>query len=122
DEWSATLDDLGRICLQGGNAVFSFDERWLVLHHYVTADDAGELGFDGADDPEFSEYAELGAANLYLVDLRSGAVRRITDMLPGQYALFPNFRSDGWIYFVVRTLDGEEFFAASDAALIFEDE
>jgi hypothetical protein len=34
-----------------------------------------------------------------LVDLRTGAVQRLTTMHPGQYALFPHFRSDGWIYF-----------------------
>jgi hypothetical protein len=39
---------------------------------------------------------------------------------PGQYALFPHFRSDGWIYFVVRTITGEEYIAASNAALTAE--
>jgi hypothetical protein len=40
-------------------------------------------------------------------------------MNPGQYALFPHFRSDGWIYFVVRTVDSQdEVIVASDAALV----
>jgi hypothetical protein len=34
--------------------------------------------------------------------------------------MFPHFRSDGWIYFVVRSVDGEEYFAASDAAVRLE--
>jgi len=39
-------------------------------------------------------------------------------MEPGQYALYPHFRSDGWIYFMVRTLgQGSEHIVASDAAL-----
>lgn len=116
--WSASVEDVGRVCLSGGKAVVSYDERWMVLHHYVTPADAGELGFSSADDPAFEEYLERGAANLYLVDLLDGTSRRITDMPAGEYALFPHFRSDGWIYFVVRTVEAAEYFAASDAALV----
>ena len=79
-----------------------------------------DLGFTGPDDPGFSDYKLRGSSNLMLVDLRTGAVQRLTTMHPGQYALFPHFRSDGWIYFVVRTLDGDEYYAASDAALVAE--
>jgi hypothetical protein len=119
-QWTAGLEEVGRVCLSGGKPAVSFDERWMVLHHYVTAADATELGFSGAEDPDFSDYAERGASNLYLVDLLTGQSSRITAMEPGQYALYPHFRSDGWIYFVVRTLDGNEVFVASDAALISE--
>jgi hypothetical protein len=115
---SASLADVGRVCVQGGKAVVSYDERWLVLHHYVTAADAVALGFSGQDDPAFADYLELGASNLILVDLLDGSSRFITQMGAGQYALFPHFRSDGWLYFVVRTLAGEEYFAATDAALL----
>jgi hypothetical protein len=118
--WAARLTDVGRICMAGSKVVISYDERWMVLHHYVTDADAAELGFGDASDPGFAAYRELGASNLYLVDLTTGATQRITNMRPGQYALFPYFRSDGWIYFVVRTLAAEEYFAASDAALIAE--
>jgi hypothetical protein len=120
DGWSAELADVGRICKTGGKAVVSYDERWMVFHHYITEADASELGFSSADDPVFARYLEFGASNLYLADLRDGSVSLITQMDPGQYALFPHFRSDGWIYFVVRTLDGDEWFAASDAALLLE--
>ncbi|MEY2937042.1 MAG: hypothetical protein RL033_7791, partial [Pseudomonadota bacterium] len=112
--------DLGHICLTGGKATFSYDERWMVLHHYVEPSDAQALGFSGPNDPAFAQYREQGASNLMLVDLRNGSARRITGMQPGQYALFPHFRSDGWIYFVVRTIEGAEYFAASDAALVLE--
>ena len=120
DAYDVQLTDVGRICLQGGKAVVSYDERWLVFHHYVTAADAEALGFAGADDPDFEQYLQLGASNLVLVDLLDGTSRAITNMGAGRYALFPHFRSDGWIYFVVRTLDGQEYFAASDAALLLE--
>jgi hypothetical protein len=40
-------------------------------------------------------------------------------MRPGQYALYPFFRNDGWIYFIVRTLGtARETVIASDAALL----
>jgi hypothetical protein len=118
--WTASLHDVGRLCVNGSKPVLSYDERWMVYHHYVTAADAPELGFDSASAPGFRGYAERGASNIYLVDLLSGESQRITNTAPGQYALFPHFRSDGWIYFVVRTLDTEEYFAASDAALVRE--
>jgi hypothetical protein len=120
EDYDMRLTDVGRICLQGGKAAVSYDERWMVIHHYVTAADAEDLGFSDASDPRFLDYLEQGASNLLLVDLLDGSSRRITDMGAGRYALFPHFRSDGWIYFVVRTLDGQEFFAASDAALVLE--
>ena len=48
-------------------------------------------------------------------------MRRITEMHAGQYALYPHFRSDGWIYFLVRDDNsGREYVVASDAALMYE--
>ena len=39
-------------------------------------------------------------------------------MGPGQYALYPHFRSDGWLYFLVRDVNtGVEHLVASDLAL-----
>ena len=61
------------------------------------------------------------------MDIRTGVPVRITNMRPGQYALFPHFRSDGWIYADVRddnihVSDGlaHEYMVASDAALLAE--
>jgi hypothetical protein len=119
-ESSASVEEVARICINGSKPTLSYDERWMVIHHYVTAEDAVELGFSGADDPGFAPYLESGASNIYLIDLLSGDSRRVTNVQPGQYALFPHFRSDGWLYFVVRTLEADEYFAASDAALIAE--
>ncbi|HKO93066.1 MAG TPA: hypothetical protein VJU61_18045, partial [Polyangiaceae bacterium] len=117
---SPSLADLGRICIQGGKAVVSYDERWMVIYHYVTANDAVGLGFSGPQDPAFADYLRLGASNLILVDLLDGSSHVITHMDPGQYALYPHFRSDGWLYFVVRTLDRKEYFAATDAAVLLD--
>ena len=40
-------------------------------------------------------------------------------MNPGQFALYPHFRSDGWMYFLVRDLNGagKETLVATDVAL-----
>jgi hypothetical protein len=42
----------------------------------------------------------------------------------GKFALYPHFRSDGWLYFLVRDTspdgDNDEFIAASDIALRIE--
>ena len=51
----------------------------------------------------------------------TGDQRRITNMRPGQYAFFPHFRSDGWIYFIVRDIErttAGEYMVAANAALV----
>lgn len=119
--YTITTPEIARYCLSGGKPGFSYDERWIAFHHYVTAADAQELGFANATDPAFSEYLTKGASNLYLMDLATGVPVRITNMQPGQYALYPHFRSDGWIYAQVRDANtGHEYTVATDAALIAE--
>lgn len=121
--WSVTAPEIARYCVRGGKPAFSYDERWMVYHHYFANSDADaiELGFTGASDPGFAAYRAEGAANVYLLDLATGVRTRITNMAPGQYALFPHFRSDGWIYFIVRyPSTGSETIVASDAALLLE--
>jgi hypothetical protein len=117
---TASIEPVARVCVTGGKVMFSFDERFMVLHHYIEKSDAQELGFTGPDDPAFAAFLTDGGSNLYLVDLLHGTSQRITNVKPGQYAVYPHFRSDGWIQFVVRTTVGKEYFAASDAALRLE--
>jgi hypothetical protein len=113
--------EIARYCVSGGKPAFSYDERWIVYHHYVTDADAQELGYTGASDPGFAEYRSKGAANLYLMDLATGVPVRITNVPAGMYALFPHFRSDGWIYADIRdTNNDHEYMVASDAALLAE--
>jgi hypothetical protein len=115
------VPEVARYCVGGGKPAFSFDERWLTYHHYVEEADAVDLGFTGPDDPEFQPYLASGAANVYVLDILTGETRRVTTMAPGEYALYPHFRSDGWIYFLVRGLDADETIAATDAALVLEE-
>jgi hypothetical protein len=111
--------EVARICANGTKPAFSYDERFLVFHHYVEANDWAALGFASPVDPEWLEYVDKGAANLFIVDLMSGEQQRITNMPAGEFALFPHFRSDGWIYFLVREPGtNAERVGASDAALL----
>ncbi|MBL9027907.1 MAG: hypothetical protein JNL21_37290 [Myxococcales bacterium] len=121
NSYTVIAPEIGRYCVNGGKPGISYDERWAVLHRYVEDADAVELGFSGPNDPGFQQYASQGAANIYLLDLLTGILRRVTHMKPGQYALYPHFRSDGWVYFMVRTLGSDqEHIVASDAALVLE--
>ncbi len=110
--------EVARYCTQGAKAAISFDERFMVTHHYVTPNDFADLGFDSAADPGFQAILAKGSANIIVVDLVTGVRRRVTTMGAGQYALYPHFRSDGWIYFLVRDHNTtKEYVLASDAAL-----
>jgi hypothetical protein len=105
---TASASEVGRYCFKGNKPSFSYDERFIVYHHYFGGgpdvdEDARELGFTGEADPGFAEYRTRGGANAYIIDLLTGVRTRITNVAPGQYALFPHFRSDGWMYFLVRT-------------------
>jgi hypothetical protein len=119
--YTVDTPEIARYCLRGGKPAFSFDDRWMVYHHLVEAGDWQALGYASATDPAFSTLRQRGAANIYLLDLLTGVPHRITTMNPGQYALYPFFRSDGWIYFLVRDINrNREEIVASDAALKYE--
>ncbi len=117
---SITTQEVGRYCGVGGKPAISFDERYAVLHKYVEDNDvsAQELGYANAAAAGFAPFKTKGAANLFVVDLVTGTRTRITTMAPGQYALYPHFRSDGWIYFLVKDDNtGTEYASAADGAL-----
>jgi hypothetical protein len=80
------------------------------------------MGYASATDPEFVARVSSSTANVWLLDITTGVTRRITHMNPGQEALFPHFRSDGWIYFIVKhgITGATEAVVASDAALVYE--
>ncbi len=123
--YEVDLPEIARYCVKGSKPALSYDERWMVYHHYVEAADWQSLGYSSATDPGFVKLRDRdtgGAANIFLMELTTGLVRRITTMQPGQYALYPHFRSDGWIYFIVRdrSRNGVEYIVASDAALTLE--
>ncbi len=116
--YDITTTEIARYCVQGAKPAISFDEKFFVTHHYVGANDWADLGYSSANDPEFQEILEKGAANIEVVNMVTGVRTRVTTMKAGQYALFPHFRSDGWIYFQVRDHNTDkEYVLGSDAAL-----
>jgi len=119
--YDIAIPEIARYCVTGGKPAFSYDERWIAFHHYIGPEDAADLGFSGPGDPGFAPYLSLGGANLYVMDLSTGIPQRITNMHPGQYALYPHFRSDGWLYGEVRDGQaGREYTIASEAVRVLE--
>jgi hypothetical protein len=106
-----SLRQAGRICMPGNKANFSFDERFLTTHHYLTRED-----FES--DAAWAPYKDKGASDIYLADFVTGTKTRITRMAPGQFAVFPHFRSDGWLYFLVRDANTQkETVVGADSAI-----
>lgn len=84
---------VGTVCIAGGKAQVSFNERFMTVHQYTS-----------------------NTADIFLIDLKTGQQIRVTKMAAGQRALYPHFRADGWLYFLVR--DGnKETLVGSDVAV-----
>jgi hypothetical protein len=112
-KYNFTIEELGRTCMPGNKANFSFDERFLTTHSYRTAENSTPA--------EWEAYKGKGSADIYVADFVTGKRVRITNMKPNQFALFPHFRSDGWLYILVRDSSTagqtKEYIVASDYAL-----
>jgi hypothetical protein len=108
---------IGNLCGPGAQASFSYDERYLTYHHFVTAADYADLGFSSPTNATFMGMIGT-ASNIYVVDLLTGTRRAVTVMSAGQRAVFPHFRSDGWLYFTVKDVNRNvEDIVASDIIL-----
>ncbi|MBX3209940.1 MAG: hypothetical protein KF764_33225, partial [Labilithrix sp.] len=71
--------------------------------------------FGAAADPA---YLEKGSADIIVIDFITGKKEVVTKMGPGQFALYPHFRSDGWLYFLVVDHEtGKYYTVASDWAI-----
>jgi hypothetical protein len=109
--YSFTANDIGRICMPGNKANFSFDERFLVTHHYLERSD-----FES--DAAWAPYKAEGGSEVLLVDFVTGKKTTVLRTAPGQHASFPHFRSDGWMFMELRdraTRNG--YVLVSDAAV-----
>jgi hypothetical protein len=116
--YTVTTPQVARYCVNGGKPAFSYDEQYLTYHHWVQPEDWQAMGYASATDPAFTALLSSPTANIFLLDLVTGTSRRITSMNPGQEALFPHFRSDGWVYFIVKGVPGGEVVVASNAAIV----
>jgi hypothetical protein len=103
-----TANVVGKICGAGAKATMSYDERFVVTHRYA---DAQPATTDGGKPVSHSD--------VIMTDLVTGEVFPITQMGDNQYALYPHFRADGWLYFLVRDMNGagKETLVATDVAL-----
>ncbi len=111
-------EPLGQLCLKGLKGNFSFDDRFFVTYNYVEPDQYALLGYASAEDPEFKTLLDVGSGNIFLHDLLTGSTTALTRMGPGQYAQFPHFRADDWIYFMVFDKTKERrYLIVSDAAI-----
>jgi hypothetical protein len=118
--YAVSTPEIARYCVKGAKPAISYDEKYFVIHHYVGPDDWQELGFSSSSDATFQQMLQKGTSNIYIVNLVTGAKARVTNMKPGQYAIYPHWRSDGWIYFLVRDKNtNKEYAVASDAALVW---
>lgn len=91
---------VGRLCFDGLKVGMSYDDRFVVSYSYIKPDQWALLGYASPDDPEFKARLNAGTANIFLFDLLTQKLQTLTHMGPDQFALFPHFRSDGWIYFM----------------------
>src|SRR5262249_30189329 len=66
--YSISTPEIARYCVQGGKPAISYDERYMVLHHYVGPNDYLDLGFSSANDPTFQDMLAKGTSNIVLVD------------------------------------------------------
>jgi hypothetical protein len=97
---------VAEVCMKGGKASLSFDERFLAAHQYVDT-----------HEPDQASLAD-GSSNIVLADLKTGRKVRLTTMHAKQFALYPHFRADGWLYFLIRDMGtGKETLMATDAAI-----
>jgi hypothetical protein len=115
-------DLVGRLCFGGLKVGFSFDERFIASYGYIKADQYAQLGYASPDDPEFKARLEAGTANVFLFDLWTQKLHVVTRMPPGHFALFPHFRSDGWMYFMVYDQEsGKRRLVAANNALLLQE-
>lgn len=102
--FTVDTEELATICLNATKTVVSFDERFIVTHQYV----------DPVERPDLPPRT----SNIFLIDLATAETFQLTQVAAGQNALFPHFRADGWIYFLMKDqATGKETLVASDAAL-----
>ncbi len=109
---------MARICLDGLKANFSFDDRFLVTYSYIKPDQFQALGFKSADDAAFKKLLDAGTSNVFIYDFWTQKTTTVTHMGPNQFAQFPHFRSDGWLYFeVYDSVRNRRQIMASDVAV-----
>jgi hypothetical protein len=63
---------------------------------------------------------KAGVSDIWYTDLLEGKSRRITNMSPGQLAVFPHFRADGWLQFMVKDKNQNKEFLAVTSHFLYQ--
>jgi hypothetical protein len=113
------VEKLAHFCERGAKGTFSYNERFIVYHHYADAQDFAEYGFM-KNDPQFLSMIKAGVSDIWYTDLLEGKSRRITNMSPGQLAVFPHFRADGWLQFMVKDKNQNKEFLAVTSHFLYQ--
>lgn len=114
-------NQVAQLCVDGLKGDFSLDDRFFVTYSYIRPDHWRLLGYSSANDPVFRAKLRNGSANVYLFDLYTKRRYTITNVGARQYALYPHFRSDGWIYFEIYDMaNNTRLILASNAAILAE--
>lgn len=119
--FSMRADEIANICMDGKKGMLSFNERFWVTYAKVNESQYAEYGYASANEPEFRAMIEHETVNVLVHDLLTHQTRRITRLRPGQMALFPHFRADGWIIFMLNDTNTQQrTIVATDAAIRME--
>ena len=101
----------GFICMHGEKPTLSFDNRFVVFHHYT-------------DNSPQDTGAVAETANIFIYDLKTKKGYRVTNMPAKGRAFFPHFRADGWLYFLTKQVDEggtvTESILATNAAILLK--
>src|SRR5262249_30557732 len=49
--YTVTTEEAGTVCAKGAKPLFSYDERFMVVHHFADETDFAEYGFASKNDP-----------------------------------------------------------------------
>jgi hypothetical protein len=108
---------VGRVCMNGRKATLSYDERFIATHAYVNRFDYGNYQFQSSGDPDFIKLKN-NSADIWLADALTGKKYRVTNVGPDRIALYPHFRSDGWLYFMIKDIKADTTqYMATDVAV-----
>jgi hypothetical protein len=86
-------DASGKLVFGSAKTQFSLDERFIVTHNF----NPRYTPANGDDNREAQS-----SSDVWIYDLLTGKSMQVTQTPVGVYALYPHFRADGWLYFLVR--------------------
>lgn len=112
-----------KVCTMGSKSSISFEDRFLATYHFVSTTQEQRVHEEQMLETTGQNQTpptldKGGSANVYVTDMLTKKKVRVTLMPKGVYALFPHFRADNWLYFLVKdTNKNKVYAAATDVAI-----